>query len=462
MLRATVRSARLASTLRGSSLSHRGIATIGLKEAFASKLPAAIEEVKAVRAAHGEKSLGEVTVNQIYGGMRGLKCMTYETSVLDTESGIRFRGLTIPDCQAQLPKAAGGSEPLPEALLWLLLTGDVPSSAQVDGLRADLASRSKVPESVNKALDALPTTLHPMSQLSIAVLALQEESVMAAEYARGTTKAMYWEHYLEDSLTLIARLPEVAARIYRRSFRDNTFIPSDAENLDMSANYCRMMGFDDPAFDDLMRLYLTIHTDHEGGNVSANAIRLVGSALSDPYLSFSAGVNGLAGPLHGLANQEVLKWLTELKEKLGDQPASKKNLTAMCWETLNSGKVIPGFGHAVLRQTDPRYMCQREFALKNLPDDEMFQLVSTLYDVVPAVLTEQGKVKNPWPNVDAHSGVLLRAYGLTEANYYTVLFAVSRAIGPLANMVWDRALGLPLTRPKSVSTKWIKEHFEGK
>lgn len=461
MLRATSLTGRLVGATR-AALGTRSIATVGIKEAFAVKLPTAIEEVKAVRAAHGEKSLGEVTVNQVYGGMRGLKCMSYETSLLDTESGIRFRGLTIPDCQEQLPKAAGGTEPLPESLLWLLLTGDVPSDAQVDGLRADLAVRSRVPEAVNKAIDALPTTLHPMSQLSIAVLALQEESVMAAEYARGTTKALYWEHYLEDTLTLIARLPEVAARIYRRSFKDGTFILSDAENLDMSANYARMMGFDDPAFDELMRLYLTIHTDHEGGNVSANAIRLVGSALSDPYLSFSAGVNGLAGPLHGLANQEVLKWLIELKEKLAGRPASNENLTELCWETLNSGKVIPGFGHAVLRQTDPRYMCQRAFALKHLPDDEMFQLVSTLYDVVPAVLTEQGKVKNPWPNVDAHSGVLLRAYGLTESNYYTVLFAVSRAIGPLANMVWDRALGLPLTRPKSISTKWIKEHFEGK
>jgi citrate synthase len=444
------------------ALQSRAIATVGIKEAFAAKLPAAIAEVKEVRAKYGDMSLGEVTVNQVYGGMRGLKCMTYETSLLDTESGIRFRGLTIPDCQAQLPKAKGGSEPLPEALLWLLLTGDVPTDAQVDQLRADLAARAEVPASVHRAIDALPTTLHPMSQLSIAVLALQERSVMAAEYAKGTTKALYWEHYLEDTLTLIARLPEVAARIYRRSFKDGRIIPSDPCNLDMSANYARMMGFDDPAFDELMRLYLTIHTDHEGGNVSANAIRLVGSALSDPYLSFSAGVNGLAGPLHGLANQEVLKWLVELKEKLGDRPTTHENLTELCWETLNSGKVIPGFGHAVLRKTDPRYMCQREFALKHLPDDDMFKLVSTLYDVVPAVLTEQGKVKNPWPNVDAHSGVLLRAYGLTESNYYTVLFAVSRAIGPLANMVWDRALGLPLTRPKSISTKWIKEHFKSK
>lgn len=451
----------LTTFLRRNSSHRRHAATLSLKAAIAAKIPEAVEELKALRTAHGHKSLGHATVNQVYGGQRGLRCLSYETSILDPASGITFRGHSLPECLDRLPKAAGGAQILPEGLLWLLLTGEFPTSAQVDSLRAELGARSRVPERVLSALDALPTTLHPMSQLSIAVLALQEESVMASEYGRGTQKAQYWEHYLEDAITLIARLPEVAARIYRRTFKGGDFIQSD-ESLDWSANYCRMLGFDDPAFDDLMRLYLVLHADHEGGNVSANVTRLVGSALSDPYLAYSAGINGLAGPLHGLANQEVLKWLVELKENLGARPASKENLTEQCWATLNSGKVIPGFGHAVLRQTDPRYICQRDFALKHLPEDEMFQLVSALYEVVPSVLGEKGTVKNPWPNCDALSGVLLRAYGLTESNYYTVVFAVSRAIGPLANMVWDRALGLPITTPRSVSTKWIKEHFEVK
>jgi len=421
-----------------------------------------LEEVKAVRGMYGDEVLGTCTVAQAFGGMRSVKCMTYETSLLDPEEGIRFRGYTIPECQDLLPKARGGSEPLPESLFWLLLTGDVPTDTQIDGLRADLAARSKVPSSVLATIDALPKTLHPMSQLSIGVLALQESSKMAAEYANGTPKSMYWEHCLEDVLDIMARLPEVAARIYRRTFKDGTFIASDAANLDMGANYAHMLGFNDPGFDDLMRLYLTIHTDHEGGNVSAHTVRLVGSALSDPYLSLSAGLNGLAGPLHGLANQEVLKWLTEMQAGLGGAPPTKENLTEACWRLLKAGKVIPGFGHAVLRKTDPRYTCQREFALKNLPDDPMFKLVSMLYEVVPAVLTEQGKVKNPWPNVDAHSGVLLQYYGLTEQNYYTVLFGVSRAIGALSSLVWDRAMGLPIERPKSVTTGWIKNHFAAK
>jgi citrate synthase len=190
--------------------------------------------------------------------------------------------------------------------------------------------------------------------------------------------------------------------------------------------------------------------------VSAHATHLVGSALSDPYLSFAAGMNGLAGPLHGLANQEVLVFLTKVVKEIGLN-ATEDQLKEFIWKQLKSGQVVPGYGHAVLRKTDPRYTCQREFALKHLPNDPMFKLVSTIYKVVPPILLETGKVKNPWPNVDAHSGVLLQYYGMKEMNYYTVLFGVSRALGVMASLIWDRALGLPLERPKSMSTKGLMQ-----
>merc|ERR1739836_327091 len=168
-------------------------------------------------------------------------------------------------------------------------------------------------------------------------------------------------------------------------------------------------------------------------------------------------MDGLAGPLHGLANQEVLVWLTQLRKDLGGQNVSDKELHDFIWNTLKSGQVVPGYGHAVLRKTDPRYTCQREFALKHLPNDDLFTLVSKLYSVVPPILIETGKVKNPWPNVDAHSGVLLQYYGMKEMNYYTVLFGVNRALGVCSSLVWDRALGLPLERPKSMSTPGLKK-----
>eukprot|EP00245_Coleochaete_scutata_P000256 TRINITY_DN1030_c0_g3_i1.p1 TRINITY_DN1030_c0_g3~~TRINITY_DN1030_c0_g3_i1.p1 ORF type:complete len:177 (+),score=46.22 TRINITY_DN1030_c0_g3_i1:2-532(+) len=172
-------------------------------------------------------------------------------------------------------------------------------------------------------------------------------------------------------------------------------------------------------------------------------------------------MNGLAGPLHGLANQEVLRWLDDVVADIGLHP-TKDQLKDYVLKTLKSGKVVPGYGHAVLRKTDPRYTCQREFALKHLPHDPLFKLVSDIYEVVPPVLLAGGKVKNPWPNVDAHSGVLLQYYGLKEQNYYTVLFGVSRAIGTLAQLVWDRALGLPIERPKSLTSEWIENYASKK
>ena len=180
----------------------------------------------------------------------------------------------------------------------------------------------------------------------------------------------------------------------------------------------------------------------KSGNVSAHTMHLVGSALSDPYLSFSAALNGLAGPLHGLANQECLGWLMEVKKKFGGVP-SRDELYKFAWDTLNGGHVIPGYGHAVLRVPDPRYMAQMEFAKKRFPEDELIRLADMVFDVVPLVLKEQGKAKNPAPNVDAICGTLQYYYGVRDFDFYTVLFGVGRALGVTANYVWARALGMP-------------------
>ncbi|XP_074325565.1 citrate synthase, mitochondrial-like [Apium graveolens] len=414
------------------------------------------ERIKKLKAEHGKVQLGNITVDMVLGGMRGMTGLLWETSLLDPEEGIRFRGLSIPECQKLLPGAKPGGEPLPEGLLWLLLTGKVPTKEQVDALSAELRSRAGVPDHVYKTIDALPVAAHPMTQFTTGVMALQVQSEFQKAYEKGIHKTKYWEPTYEDSLTLIAQLPVVAAYVYRRMYKNGQSISTD-DSLDYGANFAHMLGYDSPSMQELMRLYVTIHTDHEGGNVSAHTGHLVASALSDPYLSFAAALNGLAGPLHGLANQEVLLWIKSVVSECGENVTTEQ-LKDYIWKTLNSGKVVPGFGHGVLRNTDPRYMCQREFALKHLPDDPLFQLVSKLFEVVPPILTELGKVKNPWPNVDAHSGVLLNHYGLTEARYYTVLFGVSRAMGICSQLIWDRALGLPLERPKSVTMEWLENH----
>jgi len=427
-----------------------------LKTVLTEKIPVVQEEVKAFRKQHGNTKVGEITVDMMYGGMRGMKGLVTETSVLDAEEGIRFRGYTIPECQELLPKAPGGQEPLPEGLFWLLLTGDIPTEEQVRGLSADWAARAELPSHVVTMLNNFPSHLHPMAQFSAAMAALNSESKFAKAYSEGVHKSKYWDTSFEDSMDLIAKLPVVAATIYNNLFREGAAPCPIDTSKDWSHNFTEMIGYKDPMFTELMRLYLTIHSDHEGGNVSAHTTHLVGSALSDPYLSFCAGMCGLAGPLHGLANQEVLVFMEKVVEAVG-LDATDDQMKEFVWSLLKSGQVVPGYGHAVLRKTDPRYTCQREFALKHLPDDKLFKLVSQLYMLVPPILLETGKVKNPWPNVDAHSGVLLQYFGMKEMNYYTVLFGVSRALGVTASLVWDRALGLPLERPKSMSTPGLKK-----
>ena len=430
-----------------------------VKDAFRAKADEQAKEIKNIIAQHGEKVLDKVTVAQAYQGMRGIPGLITETSLLDSNEGIRFRGYSIPELREKLPHAEGGSEPLPEGLFYLMLVGEVPGREDVDHISATWARRSHVPNHVFASIEALPPSTHPMTQFCIAVLALQTESKFAKAYNEGISKKEYWDYVYEDTMTLIARLPRVAAYIYRRKYKNGEHIQPDGM-LDWSANFAHMLGYDSEGFRELMRLYLTIHADHEGGNVSAHATHLVGSALSDPYLSFAAGMTGLAGPLHGLANQEVIRWIEEMQQELNTQQPSKEQIADYIKKTLSEGKVVPGYGHAVLRKTDPRFTAQMEFAKKHCPDDAVVQTVWNVYEVAPPILESTGKIKNPWPNVDAHSGALLKHYGLVEEDFYTVLFGVSRALGVLASLCWDRALGFAIERPKSMTTDLIKKFVE--
>jgi citrate synthase len=426
-----------------------------LKEKFAQKMGPMKERVQKLAKESGDLKISDCTIAQAIGGARSVKCMLWDCSALDPMEGIRFRGFTIPEIQEKLPRAPGGTEPLPEAIFYLLLTGDLPTYADCVEITEEWRKRSALPAYLIDFLKAVPADTHPMTQFSLAILQLQKDSVFARRYREGMPKSEYWDATYEDVMNILAKLPNIAAYIYRRVYKGDVHIPADP-TLDWGANLAHMLGIsNEPAFLDLMRLYLVIHCDHEGGNVSAHTTHLVGSALSDPYYSLSAGMNGLAGPLHGLANQEVLRWIMDLMKALGGVP-SKEQLTKYIWDTLKSGQVVPGYGHAVLRKTDPRYVAQREFALKHLPEYPLFKVVGLVYETAPDILLQHGKAKNPWPNVDAHSGVLLYYYGITEYDFYTVFFGVSRAMGVLAQLVWDRALGLPLERPKSVTTDWLE------
>lgn len=433
-----------------------------LKQRFHKKASALAKELKALLKEHGDMKLDEVKLRQAFGGARGIKMMIWETSQLDAHEGIRFRGYSIPQLQKLLPSDEQG-EPLPEGLFWLMLVGDIPTQEEVEWLSSQFSMRATVPAHTFAMLDSLPTDTHPMTQFILAITSMQTSSVFAQRYAEGISKADYWDPVYEDTLNIIARLPRVAAYIYRRSFQGGKHIDPDP-SLDWAGNFAHMLGIEDKGFMSLMRLYMTIHADHEGGNASAHTTHLIGSTLSDPYLSFAGGMTSLAGPLHGLANQEVIKWIFEMLQELGTQTPTKEQIADYVHKTLSEGKVIPGYGHAVLRQPDPRFTAQKVYAEKHLADNDIVQVVWKVFEVVPEILGGLGKVKNPWPNVDAHSGAILVHYGLTEYSFYTVLFGVSRALGVLAAGCWSRALGMPLERPKSLTSDWvknfIKEHNE--
>jgi citrate synthase len=404
---------------------------------------------------HGDKVVDQITIKQVYGGMRGTKVLVTDISYVDPNEGIRYRGFTIPELMSLLPKAAGSEYPLAGGLYYLLLTGDIPTDEQALEVEMIWKSRSTIPPHVYETIKAMPNDTHPMTLFSAAILSLQNDSVFARQYQEGMQRTDYWVATLEDSLNLTAKLPAIAAYIYNMKYNSGIFIPPDF-NLDWSANFAKLIGKDDPEYMDLSRLYFFLHADHESGNVSAHATHLVGSSLSDVYYACAAGINGLAGPLHGLANQECLRWLLDVKDSFDVLP-TRDELEKFAWDTLNKGLVIPGYGHAVLRLPDPRFTAQYEFGKKHMPDDELFRLVQVVNEVVPSVLQQLGKVKNPWPNVDAISGTLQYYYGVREQDFYTVLFGVSRILGVTSNAVWARALGQPIERPKSLTTKMLEE-----
>lgn len=427
-----------------------------LHDKISAQLPEWRERAKKLTKDYADVVIDQVTAGQVYGGMRDIKSLVTDISYVDPAEGIRFRGMSIPEVLAALPKPDGAEMPYVGGLYYLLIVGEVPTKEQAQEVEAEWDSRAQVPGYVFDMIRAMPKETHPMVLLSQSVLALQSGSKFAKKYHEGIKKDSYWEPALEDSLDLTAKLPVIAAFIYNHKYKDGKEPKWDA-GLDLGASFAQMMGVaDQKGYADLARLFLILHSDHESGNVSAHTMHLVGSTLSDPYYSFSAALNGLAGPLHGLANQECLAWLLDVYKQFGGVP-TREQLHKFAWDTLDSGKVIPGYGHGVLRVIDPRFTSQLQFAKAHFPDDDLLRLAELVLDVVPGILKEQGKAKNPAPNVDAISGTLQYYYGVREFDFYTVLFGVGRALGVTANYIWARALGQPLERPKSLTTKMLED-----
>ena len=412
------------------------------------KIPVWRDDAQSLLKNNGSSVISDVTLTQAYGGMRGVKGLVCDTSSVSPDTGLIIRGKPLSDI----------IDILPEQVLFLLLADEMPDKDALSDLKSQLSEHAAVPDYIWTILNSMPEDSHPMAMFNTAILAMEKESVFRKNYDKGLKKDDFWKPTLEDGLKLIAKLPAIGAGIYRIRFQKGGLIEPD-ELLDWGANFAHMLGLNDPDgnLKKLMRLYLMIHCDHEGGNASAFTSLTIGSTLSDLYYAVSGGLNALAGPLHGLANQECLKFVLEVRDKFGGAP-SRDELEQLCWDRLKNGRVIPGYGHAVLRCPDPRFTAFMNFGKEHIENDDVFHIVEMLFDVVPEVLKKHGKAKNPWPNVDAASGALLYHYGLTEFSYYTVLFSISRSMGIISQIVINRAMGIPIMRPKSVTTKWLKDN----
>lgn len=297
-------------------------------------------------------------------------------------------------------------------MFFLLTTGRYPNQKEFEWLSNELKEKGDLSRRQVEFITSLPKNYHPMTMLSMSLLNIQSHSDFFNAYHKGASKADYWKYYFDDSMHLLGKLPHICATIYRHKYKDGWLVKPE-HHLDWAGNFSHMLGFTDPQMHECIRGYLSIHADHEGGNVSAHASMLVGSALADPFLSYAASMCGLAGPLHGLANQECLKWLISLQEYHNGEQPNPKIIEDFVRKTLSEGRVIPGYGHAVLRNTDPRFVHLSQFAARNIKDDYICDLAQECFKTIPGILGTIGKIKNPYPNVDAFSGALLQHYGIS-------------------------------------------------
>ena len=358
--------------------------------------------------------ISSVTVEQAYGGMRGVKSLVCDTSEVPPDKGLIVREIPI----------AHLTDKLPEEILWLLLTGELPDAAELADLQADLRARSTVPSYVWAVLSAMPADSHPMVMLSTAILVLERESVFRQRYDAGIKKDEYWVATLEDTLNIVAKLPAIAAGIYRSGSARAPRIASNPA-LDWAADYAHMLGIADPTRR-VREADAALHgaalrpreRQRQRDDDGDGELRAVG-----PLLLAVGRIERPGGPAARPGEPGMPGLDPGYEQEVRRRRRRSEQLKKYAEDTLAAGRVVPGYGHAVLRITDPRFDAFLAFGKKHCPNDPVFQTVANVFDTVPDVLKQVQKIKDPWPNVDAGSGSLLYHYGLTEFPYYTVLFA---------------------------------------
>ena len=375
------------------------------------------------------KPLFTITEALLDTGLRGFPIGTCRTSAVSPDLGVTYVGYPVADLK----------DLQAEEVIYLLLHKTLPTKEQTAGLRADLAKRSAIDPEVFKALKALPKKGHPMEWFISGILAM------------GMTGKTKENDYKEDCLNLIARISTLTAAVYRIREGWGDPIPPRFD-LSFHENFAHMLGMKgaSPILPELLRLFYILHMDHGGGNLSTFVGKAVASGKADMYASIAAAMAALYGPRHGRANQEALEFVHQVGT--WDPKAAEAKVRKI----LADGGLVFGFGHAVLRAEDPRAQVQYDFGARNFPNHPLVKTAITLRKVVPPILKENPKISNPYPNVDAVSGSLLTAAGLTDPEYYTLLFGWSRVAGIACQIVDERIVpgkkdGFPIYRPKYIA-----------
>ncbi len=373
------------------------------------------------------ESLFNIRKEHLDRGLRGVPVGHCTTSAVSPEKGVSYRGYYVNQLQDKSP----------EEVMYLVYYGELPTSEQLKEFQVVLIEKSKVSSSVLDNLKHLPKKGQPMKWFSAGI------NLLGMEYSTG--------NYVEDNFNLIAKLPTIVATIFR--LRENLPLIEPNTELGYIENFCHMLGsLNDEKFVRVMRLFYILHIDHGGGNLSTFVGKAVASGLEDLYGSLVGAMNALAGPLHGKANQECLSFLKMVQSKVSDVE-NKEELKKVLQDHFDNGGKIFGFGHAVLRVEDPRATIQYLLGQEILKDSPLFKLALNLREVGVEFLKQFPKISNPYPNVDAVSGVLLDSIGLKDDTYYTVLFGFSRCMGIAAQIVYERTManngkGTPIIRPK--------------
>ncbi len=374
--------------------------------------------------------LFEITKDHLETGLRGVPVGYCVTSSVDPEKGLFYVGRPVSELASWTP----------DHVIYLLYHGKKGSDSEIKSFSEDLANRASLSEGYLEALKNLPKQGHPMKLFATALL--------LAEGYEGV------KGYKEDCLNIIAKIPEITARVINRHAgwtQENISKPE----LGYMENFVHMLGLPNKDSRNLFRvleLFNVLHYDHGGGNLSAFTGKTIASGNEDIYGSLAGAMCALAGPLHGKANQDTLDFLSKMMQEIGERP-SDEEVEAYIRNCLDRQEKIYGFGHAVLRVEDPRATVQFDLAQELYPDHPRVKIAEQYRRMGHKVLSENKKVSNPNPNVDCISGSLLTAAGFPHSEYYTVLFGLSRSVGIAIQIVYERCIaregkGVPITRPK--------------